>query len=208
MFLLSPLTIGLLLIAYLVGAIPTALWVGKSLYSLDLREHGSRNAGATNTIRVLGLKAGIPVLLFDILKGFATTQLAYLTGGSLGSDALIQVKLLMGLIGVMGHLFPVFASFRGGKGIATLLGVFLGIHPLSALVSLGIFAAAFAATRIVSLGSLLAVTAYPFITWFGFGVENLIFTGFAVFFVVVVWYTHRENLKRLIKGEEKKIRLG
>lgn len=208
MFLLTPLTIGLLLVAYLVGAIPTALWVGKSLYRIDLREYGSRNAGATNTIRVLGLKAGIPVLLFDILKGFATTQLAYLTAGSPGSDALIQVKLLMGLIAITGHLFPVFASFKGGKGIATLLGVFLGIHPLSAVVSLGIFAVAFAGTRIVSVGSLLAVTAYPFITWFGFGLENPVFTGFAVFFVLVVWYTHRENLKRLAKGEEKRIRLG
>lgn len=208
MFLLTPLNFAIILLAYLIGSIPTALWVGKQFYRIDLREQGSRNAGATNTIRVLGLKVGIPVLLFDVLKGFSATQLSLLMPQDLNPEALLQVKLLLGLIAVTGHLFPVFASFRGGKGIATLLGVFLGIHPPSALVSLGVFALIFGFSRIVSVGSLVAVTAYPFISWFGFSIHNPVYVGFTLFFVAVVWYTHRSNLKRLLKGEEKKIKLS
>lgn len=207
MFLITPENMILLIAAYLIGSIPTALWVGKAFYNVDLREKGSRNAGATNTIRILGVKTGVPVLVFDIFKGFIATKLTAFLDPNLGNLVITQVKLLLGLIAVMGHLFPIFAQFQGGKGIATLLGIFFGIHPLSALVSLGIFAVGFTATRIVSVSSLLAVTAYPIITWFIFNEKNTTFTAFILLFVAVVWYTHRHNLRRILKGKEKRISL-
>lgn len=197
--------IGLIISAYLVGAIPTALWSGKLFHKKDIRKHGSKNAGATNTIRVLGLKTGIPVLLFDILKGYAATQLAFLMTVDTNT---IQLQLLLGLFAVGGHLFPVFANFKGGKGIATLLGMFLSIHYLSALMALAIFIIIFAISRIVSLGSILAVLAYPAISWYLFNLKNPFFLGVTLFFVFIVVYTHRENIIRLLKGEEKKLSLS
>lgn len=197
--------IGLLLLAYLLGAIPTSLWTGKLIHGLDIRQHGSQNAGATNTIRVLGLSTGIPVLLFDIFKGWVATQLAFLF--SLQED-LIAIKLLLGLLAVTGHLFPIFARFKGGKGIATLFGMFLGIHALSALIALGIFILIFGLTRIVSLGSIIAVISYPLISSLLFGLTNQVFLAVTLFFVILVLYTHRENIKRLLKGKEKQLSLG
>ncbi len=199
---LSYHNIVLILLAYLLGAIPTALWSGKIFHKKDIRKHGSKNAGATNTIRVLGLKTGIPVLIFDILKGYAATQLALLM--TIDGNP-IQLQLLLGLLAVGGHLFPVFANFNGGKGIATLLGMFLGIHYLSALIALAIFVLIFATSRIVSLGSIIAVLAYPAICWFLFDIKNTFFIGVTLFLVFIVIYTHRGNIIRLLKGQEKQL---
>src|SRR3569833_3549845 len=121
-------SVSALILAYLCGSIPTAVWIGLSFYYIDVREYGSGNAGATNTFRVLGKKAGIPVMLLDILKGFSATNLAYFIGISITGGPhsnLINYQLAMGMAFVMGHLFPVFAGFRGGKGIATLFGMVL-----------------------------------------------------------------------------------
>jgi glycerol-3-phosphate acyltransferase PlsY len=208
MNLVTPEILAAVLLAYLIGSIPTSLWVGRFLYNIDLREHGSYNAGATNTVRVLGVKVGLPVLIFDIFKGYVATQLStYFSGYVEGEYFIVQLKLLLGLIAVTGHLFPIFAGFKGGKGIATLLGIFIGLYPLPAFVSLGIFLLIFTVTRIVSLSSLAAITAYPIITYFFFQIHNLFFTTFAVIFVGIAWYTHRQNIKRLLKGKEKKISL-
>jgi glycerol-3-phosphate acyltransferase PlsY len=208
MNLVTPELLAVVLLAYLIGSIPTSLWVGKFFYNIDLREHGSYNAGATNTVRVLGVKVGLPVLLFDIFKGYAATQLSTFFSGYVEGDSfMVQLKLLLGFIAVTGHLFPIFAGFKGGKGIATLLGIFIGLYPFPAFVSIGIFLVVFIITRIVSVSSLAAITAYPFITYFVFQIHNLFFTTFAVIFVGIAGYTHRQNIKRLLKGKEKKISL-
>src|SRR5947208_4015578 len=132
-----------LICAYLCGSIPTAVWIGQAFYGVDVREYGSGNAGATNTFRVLGKKAGIPVMLLDILKGWTATNLAYFIGvsttGALNSIAYTNYELALGIAAVMGHLFPVFAVFRGGKGVATLFGMVLAVHLHDALLCVAVF---------------------------------------------------------------------
>src|SRR5687768_13215686 len=125
--------IGGLLFAYLLGSIPSAVWIGKRFYGIDVREFGSGNAGATNTFRVLGKKAGIPVLLIDIFKGWLAVQLAYLSSYRIDSVEFVNLELVLGIAALIGHIFPVYVGFRGGKGIATLLGVVIGVHPYAAL---------------------------------------------------------------------------
>lgn len=126
------LIISLIIGAYLLGSIPTAVWWGRKYYGIDVREFGSGNAGATNTFRVLGKKAGIPVLIIDILKGTSAVMLAWLSPYTFESDPYVNVQLALGVAAVVGHVFPVFAGFRGGKGVATILGVIICITPLRA----------------------------------------------------------------------------
>jgi len=142
---LTPLSISVLILAYLCGSIPTAVWIGQAFYGVDVREYGSGNAGATNTFRVLGKKAGIPVMLLDILKGFTATNLAFLIPIVGPHSTYISYQLALGIAAVMGHLFPVFAGFRGGKGVATLFGMVLAhvvqqprVAPMIALLSLSL----------------------------------------------------------------------
>src|ERR1700691_3440741 len=140
---ISIYSISALILAYLCGSIPTAVWIGEAFFGVDVREYGSGNAGATNTFRVLGKKAGIPVMLIDILKGWTTTNLAYFIGvsttGAYNSIAFTNYELALGIAAVMGHLFPIFAGFRGGKGIATLFGMVLAINLDAALLCVGVF---------------------------------------------------------------------
>ncbi|RMG78149.1 MAG: glycerol-3-phosphate 1-O-acyltransferase, partial [Bacteroidetes bacterium] len=144
-----------IVIAYLMGSIPTAVWIGKIFYGIDVREYGSGNAGATNTFRVLGKKAGIPVLIIDILKGFFAVKLSYLFGGDiLSHNQLINFQLTLGLAALLGHIFPIYVGFRGGKGIATLLGIMIAIHYQAALISFAIFTVIFIASKYVSLSSM------------------------------------------------------
>jgi glycerol-3-phosphate acyltransferase PlsY len=133
-------------IAYLLGSIPSAVWIGKSWYGIDVREHGSKNAGATNTFRVLGKRAGIIVLLIDIIKGFLAVLLPGILlqsdafgVNSVSEDTLIPLKIIVAILAVLGHVFPVFANFNGGKGVATSLGVIIGIHPPAAGICVLIF---------------------------------------------------------------------
>jgi glycerol-3-phosphate acyltransferase PlsY len=153
---ISIYSISALILAYLCGSIPTAVWIGLAFFDVDVREYGSGNAGATNTFRVLGKKAGIPVMLIDILKGWTATNLAYFIGvsttGAYNSPAYINYALALGIAAVMGHLFPIFAGFRGGKGIATLFGMILAINLPAALVCVGVFLIILMATGYVSLG--------------------------------------------------------
>src|SRR5579862_5667195 len=135
-------SISILILAYLCGSIPTAVWIGQAFYGVDVREYGSGNAGATNTFRVLGKRAGIPVMLIDILKGFTATYLAHFIGMSITGGPhsnLINYELALGIAAVMGHLFPVFAGFRGGKGIATLFGMILAVNLPAALLCVIVF---------------------------------------------------------------------
>ena len=203
------LKIILFISAYILGSIPTAVWVGKIFYSLDVRDYGSGNAGATNTFRVLGVKAGVPVLLIDILKGLFATRLAlFIPEIASNIDAFINLQLVLGLCALVGHIFPVFAGFRGGKGIATLLGMMLGILPEASLACLGIFLIVFLSTRIVSVSSMAAALCFPIIVIFIFKTEQLSMITFSVFIAAIVLITHRKNIQRLRRKEETKVRLS
>src|SRR3569833_2876392 len=156
-------SVSMLIAAYLLGSIPTAVWIGRAFYGVDVREYGSGNAGATNTFRVLGKKAGIPVMLIDILKGFTATYLAHFIGISITGGPhsnLINYELALGIAAVMGHLFQVFAGFRGGKGIATLFGMVQEVIISAALLCVIIFIIVLLVTRYVSLSSITGGFTY------------------------------------------------
>ena len=199
-------------LAYLIGSIPTAVWYGKAYYGLDVREHGSGNAGATNTFRVLGKKAGVIVMLVDVLKGWTATQGAsFLVYSKLiESEDLVIFKLIFGIAAVVGHIFPIYANFKGGKGIATLLGMVLSIHIQAALLCLIVFLIVLLLSKYVSLGSMIAALVFPLLLISPrfrpdeHGAVVIIF-GFVIFFLVVI--THQKNIVRLINGEESKARL-
>lgn len=194
-----------ILIAYLIGSIPTAVWLGKLFYETDVRRHGSGNAGATNTFRVLGVKLGVPVLLIDILKGYFAIQLLHLSTIPPDSSAFINLQLVVGAAALTGHIYPVYAGFKGGKGIATLLGVMLAIHPLATLACMGIFILVFTLSKIVSLSSMAAALSFPVIIILVFQSENQILSVFSIIIAVMVLYTHRKNINRIMNREESKI---
>jgi glycerol-3-phosphate acyltransferase PlsY len=193
--------------AYLLGSIPTAVWIGKYFYKIDVREYGSGNAGATNTFRVLGKKAGIPVLLIDVLKGFAAVCLAYLSHYTPNSNQLINLQLVLGIASLFGHIFPIFASFRGGKGIATLLGIILAVHPYAALVSMGIFIVVLLISSYVSLGSMIAAVCFPVVVIGVFKTTAPSLIIFSILIAIMVLITHQKNIERLLRKEESKARL-
>ncbi|MBS1547555.1 MAG: glycerol-3-phosphate 1-O-acyltransferase PlsY [Bacteroidetes bacterium] len=196
-------------ISYLCGSIPSSVWWGKAFYGIDVREHGSHNAGATNTFRVLGPKAGIPVLLLDVLKGFLPVRLLpFWSGLEPYSDAWTLLRVLLVLAAVVGHLYPVFAGFRGGKGIATSLGGVLAIHPGSALLCILVFFLVFSITRYVSLASLSAAVAFPVAVVFVFAEPSHVLRWFALVLCGIVFFTHRQNIARLLKGNENRMTLG
>ncbi len=208
---ISIYSISALILAYLCGSIPTAVWIGRAFFDVDVREYGSGNAGATNTFRVLGKKAGIPVMLIDILKGWTATNLAFFIGvsttGAYNSAAYINYALALGIAAVMGHLFPIFAGFRGGKGIATLFGMILAINLPAALLCVGVFIVVLLITRYVSLGSILAGFTYPICVTFIFPmyIRSVIIYGMCMCLLILV--THQKNIERLLKGTESKVNL-
>ncbi len=200
-FLLVPAII----IAYLLGSIPTAVWYGLRFYHVDVRQHGSGNAGATNTFRVLGKKAGTVVLLIDILKGIAATMLAFalLALGAISAGHIVEYKLLLGIVAVIGHVFPVFTNFKGGKGVATLLGLVISIQPLLALTCIVLFVIILSISKYVSLSSLLASLAFPLLLLFPpFKTDEPLLIGFGFTMFVVLAITHKKNIIRLFKGNE------
>jgi glycerol-3-phosphate acyltransferase PlsY len=197
----------LILIAYLLGSIPTSVWIGKAFFNIDVREFGSGNAGATNTFRVLGKSAGIPVLIIDILKGTAAVALAYFSGFDYGSDEFINLQLGLGIAALMGHIFPVFAGFRGGKGVATILGIVVCIVPISCSVGLVVFLIVLLSTRIVSLSSITAGICFPIILNVILGNTNPILTVFSIVVACLLVITHRKNIRRLLKNQESRVTL-
>ncbi|MEO8067616.1 MAG: glycerol-3-phosphate 1-O-acyltransferase PlsY [Flavobacteriales bacterium] len=198
-----------IIISYLVGSIPTSVWWGKRFHGTDVREHGSRNAGATNTFRVLGWKAGVPVLLIDILKGFLPVRiLPNFSGLEVDSNAWMWLRVALVMATVIGHLYPVFAGFKGGKGVATSLGGVLAVHPGAALICVLIFAAVFVVSNYVSLGSLCAALSFPLSVVLVWHEPSRVKVGFAVMLSVLVFWTHRQNIGRLVRGEENRMRLG
>ncbi len=198
----------LILLAYLLGSIPTAVWIGKAFYGIDVREFGSGNAGATNTFRVLGKKAGIPVLILDILKGSCAVALSYLSGFDMHSDEFINLQLGLGIAALMGHIFPVFAGFRGGKGVATILGIVVCILPLSCALALIVFLIVLFSSRMVSLSSMVAGVSFPLILNLLLGNTNPILTVFSIVVAVLLIVTHRKNILRIARRQESKIKLS
>lgn len=198
----------LIILAYLIGSIPTAVWIGKAFYNIDVREFGSGNAGATNTFRVLGQKAGIPVLIIDILKGSLAVLLAFLSPYVFESDEFVNLQLALGIAALVGHIFPVFAGFRGGKGVATILGIVMCILPLSCSVALVIFLLVLFTSRMVSLSSMMAGVAFPFILHFIFGNTNPILTTFSIVVALLLIVTHRKNIVRILNKQESKIKFA
>ena len=153
-------------VSYLLGSIPTSVWVGKLFYGVDVREQGSGNAGATNTFRVLGAKAAIPVFIIDVLKAYVAAKLVVFFPYLPHTPMYINLQLLFGILAVVGHIFPIYAGFKGGKGVASLLGVTLAISPISALLALAVFVVVLLITHYVSLGSMLAGCSYSLFVFF------------------------------------------
>jgi len=205
----------LIVISYLFGSIPTGVWVSKLFFGFDLRDKGSGNTGSTNAFRVLGKKWGIIVQLIDILKAYIPVAILStllvkdisLFGLDYGSSFVI-VQMLSGIFTVVGHMFPVFAKFKGGKGVNCILGMFLGIMPIDAATGLSMFIIVVILSGYVSLGSLVAIVCVPLSLVIRATVFNVEIPGFnillsyALLMVVLLFYSHRANIKRLRAGEE------
>ncbi len=200
-----------LIIAYFMGSIPTAIWFGRAVYNTDVRQHGSGNPGATNTFRVLGTRAGTIVMLGDFIKGLLATSIATLLmhGNIITPANLVTYKLIFGVVAVVGHIFSAFINFKGGKGVATLLGMMIAIHYEVAIVCILVFLISLLITKYVSLSSIIGALSFPcmlvFIPRFKTSEPLLIIFGFFLF-VVIVW-THNKNIKRLLSGDENKTHL-
>ena len=192
--------------AYLMGSIPSAVWIGKSFYKTDVRQYGSGNAGATNTFRVLGRKPGVTVLILDALKGFfAVWIFSDMTPINHKDDIFTMFQLALAVAVTIGHIFPVFANFRGGKGVATLMGVIIALHWQAALLSIAIFLIVFLLTGYVSLGSMIAGISFPFHLFIFFRPEPLPLIHFSMIIAIVVLFTHQKNIERLLRKEENRL---
>ena len=201
----------ILVISYIIGSIPTAIIAGKWLKKIDIRKHGSGNAGATNVFRTLGWKAGITVLLIDMFKGFIPV---YWIAGLFhqNPDTLIYLQLLAGICAILGHIWTIFAGFKGGKGVGTSAGVFLGLAPLALGIALLVFVIIVWLTRYVSLGSILAALTLLIILLLQKFVLNMFVPDILLYvctvIVILIWIAHKENIKRLLKGDENKLKFG
>lgn len=194
-----------IIVAYLLGSIPTSVWVGKLFFNKDVRDYGSGNAGATNTVRVLGYGAGIPVLLFDVFKAWlAVFASMHWFEWNTSGDTLVYFNIIIGIAAVIGHIYPIYIGFRGGKGVATLAGTALALFPLAFLSSLITFIVVVAITRYVSLGSMAAAFVFPLFLIFVFDYHSTPLIVLGIFASVFLVFTHRKNIKKLINGTENK----
>jgi glycerol-3-phosphate acyltransferase PlsY len=196
------------LLAYFIGSIPSAVWVSKWFFGIDVRDYGSNNAGATNTFRVIGKFAGFTVLFFDILKGWVsvkllTTLILYQTD----SREFINMQLIVGITAVLGHVFPIYEKFQGGKGVATLMGIILAINFSAAIGCVIIFLVIFIFFSYVSLGAIVAAIFFPIITIFILRIESLSLIYFSIFISILVILTHKPNIYRLLNKDENKMKI-
>lgn len=198
--------------AYIVGSIPTAVIYGKITNGMDIRQHGSGNAGATNVFRVLGWQAGLVVLVIDMGKGLLATLLIYKI--ALGSVAIesVLLQIIAGLAAIFGHIWTIFAGFRGGKGVGTGAGMIIGLIPWAVVLGIIVFLITVVITRYVSLGSILGslcIPAYLFMRHFALNADiPTPLLIFGIFVPVLIIFTHRSNVERLMKGTENKFRLS
>lgn len=196
----------LIVLAYCIGSIPTAVWVSRRFFDIDIRDYGSGNAGATNTFRVLGSRFGTLVMVIDVLKGLAAVKLSLLLPYYADNEvALTNFQMGLGIAAVLGHIFPLWADFKGGKGVATLFGLVIGISPWTALCCSGVFLLVLYLTRFVSLSSILASIAFPIFILVIFNVDNNAYRVFAIVVALLVILTHQKNISRLIRGSEGKV---
>ncbi len=196
----------LIILAYLIGSIPTAIWVSRAWFGIDIREYGSGNAGATNTFRVLGSRWGTFVMSVDIIKGVVATSLYILLPYYLHEESdRTNFMVGLGLAAVVGHIFPIWAEFRGGKGVATLFGMILAMQPAVAVCCVGVFLLVLYLTRFVSLSSILASVAFAVFILFIFDEKQTLYRGFAIAVALLVVLTHQKNITRLLRGSENKV---
>lgn len=197
----------MIVIAYLLGSIPSAVWIGKKYYGIDIRNYGSKNAGTTNILRVLGARAAVPVFVLDFFKGFVAVAIM----GIMRYDANVDISWLIGLkiiavfAAVLGHIFPVFAGFRGGKGVATLVGAVTGIYPTIILLCFAVWLLVLMISHYVSLASMIAGCTFPlFVLLSHRASQSTVFIIFSFVTAVLLIFTHRKNIDRLRKGTESK----
>jgi glycerol-3-phosphate acyltransferase PlsY len=196
----------LIILAYFIGSIPTSLIVSRTQFNIDIRDYGSGNAGATNTFRVLGSRWGTIVMIFDMLKGLIAAKLAFLLPFYAQNEfELTNFQIGLGLAAVLGHIFPIWAEFRGGKGVATLFGLIIAVSPWTALSCSGVFLLVLFLTRFVSLSSILASLAFPVFILVIFNVDNIAYRIFAIAVALLVIMTHQKNISRLLSGDESKV---
>lgn len=196
----------LIILAYLIGSIPTALIVSKRFFGVDIRDYGSGNMGATNTFRVLGSRYGTLVMAIDILKGMVAVGLYTLIPFYMQNELeRTNFMIGLGLAAVAGHIFPVFAGFRGGKGVATLFGMILAVQPLIAISCTGVFLLVLYLTRYVSLSSILAAIALPICVLWIWNEHEVLYRIFALLVAVLVLFTHQKNIGRILRGVESRI---
>jgi glycerol-3-phosphate acyltransferase PlsY len=196
----------LIILAYLLGSIPTAVWVSKAFFAIDIRDYGSGNAGATNTYRILGPRWGTFVMIVDMLKAIVAVKLAFFLPEAFDNSLyLVNMQIALGLAAVIGHIFPIWAEFRGGKGVACLFGMVLGIQPNVALCCVGVFFLVLFLTRWVSLSSILASIAFPVFILFIFNEPEHLYRIFAIAVALMVLLTHQKNLSRIFNGSENKV---
>jgi glycerol-3-phosphate acyltransferase PlsY len=207
----------IILLSYLVGSIPGSIVIGKYIYGIDPREHGSGNAGATNTMRVLGFKAGVLATIVDLGKGLfaagiiATIRVDAIPVTGLGFwDTMSVMRLIAGIAAVTGHMYPILAGFRGGKGVNTSAGVLLAITPVTMIFTFAVFFLVLYSSRYVSLASLAAAIAFPstvVIRKYLFGVNSIdasiLFFGLAL--ATAIFIAHRSNINRLLSGKEERV---
>ncbi len=196
----------LIILAYLIGSVPTSVWVSKRFFGIDIRDYGSGNAGATNTYRVLGSRWGTFVMLIDMLKGVIATSL-YILLPFYADNELARTNFMIGLgvAAVLGHILPVWAGFKGGKGVATLFGMAIAMQPDVALCCVGVFLLVLYLTRFVSLSSILAGVAFAIFILYIFHEHEILYRGFAIAVAVMIVITHQKNINRLLKGTESKV---
>ena len=196
----------LIVVSYLIGAVPTAVIMGKVLCGIDVRQHGSGNAGATNTWRVLGRRAGIIVLIVDMGKGVVTTTLVPMLPLGFGSLPPEVMAILCGLAAVIGHVFPIYAGFRGGKGVATAAGMLIAIAPVSTGIAVGVFGITLVLFRRASLSSIVAALTIPLslllVNRYTAIHHHALLLWLSIVLCVFILFTHKGNISRLVHGKE------
>ena len=206
--------ITMILIAYVLGSIPSAVWIGKKYYGVDIREHGSKNAGTTNMLRVLGRRAAVPVVVLDFIMGFVAVSIITLMryDADVSSAWLINLKILGVFAAVLGHIFPVFADFKGGKGVATLVGAITGIYPQIVFLCFAVWVLVFMISHYVSLASMTAGCCFPLFVivyssaeWSRYNDVSFTFIVFSFVVAGLLIWSHRKNIERLKAGTESKI---
>lgn len=197
-----------MVVAYLLGSIPSAVMIGKRYYGIDIREHGSKNAGSTNVLRVLGKRAALPVFVLDFLKGFVAVSLIGIIkyDPAITEEWLINIRIVAVFAAVIGHILPIFAGFKGGKGVATLVGSITGIYPPIMVYCLGVWFITLLFTHYVSVSSMIGGICFPIFTLLSPTAQQSIpFVVFSCIVALLLIYTHRQNIERLRQGTESKI---